>query len=77
MELEDLPAEKVVTVLKEIGAEVGRRAFAEAKALGLPITFVENDLIITEFADGSRKELGKVPPSRKAIIGSIYERKNS
>ncbi|MCU0348549.1 MAG: hypothetical protein MUC59_16550 [Saprospiraceae bacterium] len=74
-ELEDLPSEEIVAALKEIGKEVGKRAVAEAKALGLPITFIENEWIIKEYADGKREILGKVPPSQKVQIGAIYERK--
>ena len=73
IELEDLPPDERVKVLKEIGKEVGRRAIAEDKALGLPITFVENELIIKEYSDGRKEVIGKVPPSMKVKIGTVYE----
>jgi len=74
-ELEDLPPEEIVKALQAIGKEVGRRAIAEAKALGLPITFVENEQIITEHADGRREVIGTVPPSKKVKVGTVYEAK--
>jgi len=72
-ELEDLSPDEVVNALKAIGKEAGRRAIAEAKALGLPVTFVENELIVKEFPDGRREIIGKVPPSVKVEKGSVYE----
>jgi len=72
-ELEDLPPEEIVKALQAIGKEVGRRARAEAKALGLPLTFVENEQIIKEWPDGRRELLGTVPPSRKVEKGTVYE----
>lgn len=75
-ELEDLSPEEVVKALKAIGKETGRRAIAEDKALGLPVTFVENDQIIKEFPDGRREVIGKVPPSEKVKIGTVYEVKS-
>ncbi|MCF8243606.1 MAG: hypothetical protein K9J37_08885 [Saprospiraceae bacterium] len=75
-ELEDLSPEEIVKALQDIGAETGRRAIAEAKALGLPVTFVENDQIIKEFPDGRREVLGNVPPSTKVEIGTVYEVKS-
>ena len=76
IELEDLPPEEMIKALKRISKETGRRAVAEAKALGLPITFVENDLIIKEFPDGRREILGKVAPSTTVKIGTVYEVKS-
>ncbi|MBI5917579.1 MAG: hypothetical protein HY842_19595 [Bacteroidetes bacterium] len=72
-ELEDLSPDEVVSALKAIGKETGRRAIAEAKALGLPVTFVEKELIIKEFPDGRREILGKVPPAVKVEKGAVYE----
>ncbi len=75
IELEDLPPDEIVKVLQAIGKEVGRRAIAENKALGLPTTFLKDGLIIKEYADGKREILGTVPPGFKVIKGGIYETK--
>jgi len=40
-------------------------AIKEAKDRGLPITYVENDEIIKEYADGRIEVLGKVKPKVK------------
>ena len=75
IELEDLPPDEIVKALKAIGKEVGRRARAEAKALGLTLTFVVGEEIIKEFPDGRREVVGKVPPSIKVKIGTVYHAK--
>ncbi len=72
-ELEDLSPEEIVKALQAFRKEVGRRARAEAKALGLPLTFVEKEQIIKEWPDGRREVLGTVPPSMKVEKGTIYE----
>ena len=73
--LEDLPHDEIIAALRQIGKEAGRRAIAESKALGLAVTFVENDLIIKEYPDGTREVLGTVSPSVQVTKGSIYETK--
>jgi hypothetical protein len=40
----------------------GELAVAQAKRLGLPVTYVENDEIIKEYADGTTEVLGKSAP---------------
>ena len=40
----------------------GELAVAQAKRMGLPITYVENDEIIKEYADGTKEVLGKSAP---------------
>jgi len=45
--------------------EAGLFAIKEAKDRGLPITYVENDEIIKEYADGRIEVLGKVKPKVK------------
>jgi hypothetical protein len=71
IELEDLPPDQRVIELKKICIEVGRRAVAEARALNLPLTFVENDQIVKEYPDGSREILGTVPPRLKVVDGKV------
>jgi len=45
--------------------EAGLFAIKEAKDRGLPITYVENDEIIKEYADGKKEVLGKIKPKVK------------
>ena len=45
--------------------EAGLFAIKEAKDRGLPITYVENEDIIKEYADGRREILGKIKPKVK------------
>ena len=45
--------------------EAGLFAIKEAKDLGLPITYVENDEIVKEYTDGKIEILGKVKPPVK------------
>jgi len=42
--------------------EAGLFAIKEAKDRGLPITYVENDEIVKEYADGRIEILGKIKP---------------
>ena len=42
--------------------EAGLFAIKAAKDRGLPITYVENDEIIKEYADGTKEVLGRIPP---------------
>jgi len=51
---------------QQMCAEAGLFAIKEAKDKGLPITYVENDEIIKEYADGKKEVLGKVKPKIKA-----------
>ncbi len=46
--------------------EAGLFAIKEAKDKGLPITYVENDEIIKEYADGRKEILGRIEPNIKA-----------
>ena len=51
--------------------EAGLFAIKEAKDRGLPITYVENDEIIKEYADGRIEILGKVKPKVK-VTKKVY-----
>ena len=51
---------------QQMCAEAGLFAIKEAKDKGLPITYVENDEIIKEYADGKKEVLGKVKSKIKA-----------
>ena len=46
-------------------SEAGKLAVAENKRLGIPLSYVENDKIIKEYADGRKEILGTVPPDIK------------
>jgi DUF438 domain-containing protein len=46
-------------------SEAGAFAVYEAKAAGLPITYVENNQIVKEYADGRKEILGTVKPPVK------------
>lgn len=46
--------------LIKIAQKSATRAVKETKAMGLPVTFVENDQIIRESADGTRTILGTI-----------------
>jgi hypothetical protein len=43
-------------------SEAGLFAIKEAKDRGLPITYVENEEIIKEYADGRKEILGRIEP---------------
>jgi hypothetical protein len=43
-------------------SEAGAFAIYETKAAGLPVTYVENNQIIKEYADGRKENLGTVKP---------------
>jgi hypothetical protein len=43
-------------------SEAGQLATARKKRLGIPISYVENNQIIKEYADGRKEVLGTVPP---------------
>ncbi|GBU23211.1 hypothetical protein R80B4_03127 [Fibrobacteres bacterium R8-0-B4] len=43
-------------------SEAGKLAIAENKRHGIPLTYVENDLLIKEYADGRKEVLCSVPP---------------
>ncbi|GHV11954.1 hypothetical protein AGMMS49938_03590 [Fibrobacterales bacterium] len=44
-------------------SEAGYKAAYRAKKLGLPLTYLEDNQIIEEFADGHKEVLGSVEPS--------------
>lgn len=56
---------------QQMCTEAGLFAIKEAKDRGLPITYVENDEIIKEYADGKKEVLGKVKPKVK-VDKSVY-----
>ena len=43
-------------------SEAGLFAIKEAKDRGLPITYVENEDIVKEYADGRKEILGRIKP---------------
>ena len=43
-------------------SEAGLFAIKEAKDRGLPITYVENEEIVKEYADGRKEILGRIEP---------------
>ena len=43
-------------------SEAGKLAFLENKRLGIPNVYVENDHVVEEYSDGSKKILGDAPP---------------
>jgi hypothetical protein len=49
----------------------GLFAVRDAKERGLPITYVENDQIIKEYADGRKEVLGNAPP-RVSVGKSVF-----
>jgi len=50
-------AENADEIIREIAATAGKNAAAEAKAAGLPLTFIRNDEIIQVSADGKETTL--------------------
>jgi len=52
-------------------SKAGSLAIKKAQARGLPLTYVENDKIIKEYADGKKEILGKVKPRIK--ISRFYK----
>ena len=55
-------------------SEAGLFAVKEAKDRGLPITYVENEDIIKEYADGTKEILGQIKP-RVKIDRIVYKLK--
>jgi len=58
-------------IFQQMCREAGLFAIKEAKDRGLPITYVENDEIIKEYADGRIEVLGKIKPKVK-VSKSVY-----
>jgi hypothetical protein len=52
---------------QRMASEAGAFAIHEARAAGLPITYVENSRIVKEYADGRKEVLGTVEPPVKLI----------
>ena len=52
--------------------EAGLFAIKEAKDRGLPITYVENEEIIKEYADGRKEVLGRIKP-RVKVKKRVYK----
>jgi len=50
---------------QQMCSEAGLFAVKEAKDKGLPITYVENEKIIKEYADGRKEILGQIEPNVK------------
>jgi hypothetical protein len=50
---------------QQMCSEAGLFAIKDAKDRGLPITYVKNDDIIKEYADGTTEVLGQIPPRIK------------
>jgi len=53
-------------------SEAGLFAVKEARDKGLPITYVENEEIIKEYADGRKEILGRIEPNIK-VKKRIYK----
>jgi len=53
-------------------SEAGLFAIKEAKDKGLPITYVENNEIVKEYADGRKEILGKIKP-RITVEKRVYK----
>ncbi len=51
---------KQTTFLIEMGKLSGQLSIRENKALGLPITYLEDGKIIREYSDGKKVEIGKL-----------------
>jgi DUF438 domain-containing protein len=47
---------------QQMCSEAGLFAIKEAKDRGLPITYVENEEIVKEYADGRKEILGRIKP---------------
>ncbi|GHV21834.1 hypothetical protein FACS189494_07780 [Spirochaetia bacterium] len=47
---------------QEMFSNAGKLAILDAKKRGLPITYVENNKIVTEYADGHIEICGDSPP---------------
>ena len=52
-------------------SKAGLLAIKEAQARGLPLTYVENDEIVKEYADGKKEILGRVAPRIK--VKRVYK----
>ena len=52
-------------VFQQMCNEAGLFAIKQAKDKGLPLTYVENDEIVKEYADGRKEILGKIKPNIK------------
>ena len=50
---------------QQMCAEAGLFAIKETKDKGLPITYVENEEIVKEYADGRKEILGRIEPNVK------------
>ena len=55
-------------------SEAGQFAVKEAKDRGLPITYVENENIIKEYADGRKEILGQIKPN-VSVKRKVYKLK--
>lgn len=51
---------KQTSFLIEMGKLSGQLSIRENKALGLPITYLEDGKIIREYSDGRKEEIGKL-----------------
>lgn len=61
-------------VFQRMCCEAGLFAVKEAKDKGLPITYVENEEIIKEYADGRKEVLGKIKPEAQ-VTKLVYDLK--
>jgi hypothetical protein len=53
-------------------SEAGLFAVKEAKDKGLPITYVKNEEIVKEYADGRKEILGRIEPNVK-VKKQVYK----
>ena len=57
---------------QQMCSEAGLFAIKEAKDKGLPITYVENEDIVKEYADGTKEILGQIKP-RVKVKRRVYK----
>ena len=57
---------------RQMCSEAGLFAIKEAKDRGLPVTYVENEDIVKEYADGRKEILGQIKPRIK-VKRKVYK----
>ena len=57
---------------QQMCSEAGLFAIKEAKDRGLPVTYVENEDIVKEYADGRKEILGQIKPRIK-VKQKVYK----
>lgn len=67
-EVEDSPF--ALEIIRQLGAKAGKSAMAEARAMGLPITFARGNEIVRVFPDGKEE----IVPAPLPACGTFYIR---